>query len=316
MIKVYRAAAPQRSPLPAASLETIFEARVGAMVFESRARRKRRAYATATMIATLALGAAHPLPARGQEQSGDDLRAAVQNPISSLISLPFKFNFDYGAPNGDASFLSIQPVIPVTVGDWNLVNRLIVPLIDSPGPIAGTPGIPNPVPGNGKSGLGDINYSLFFSPVKYDRWIWGFGPSISAPTASDDQLGAGKWSAGPTFVALTQPKWGSMGVLLRQLWSFAGDSDRSRVSQLLIEPFVNYNLHGGWYLISDMVITANWEASSGQKWTVPLGGGVGKLMKIGNQPVNVRAETYYNVERPDLAPRWQWGFTVQFLFPK
>ena len=107
-----------------------------------------------------------------------------------------------------------------------------------------------------------------------------------------------------------------MGVLLRQLWSFAGPSDRRSVSQFLVEPFVNYNLPEGWYLISDMVITANWNASSSQRWTVPLGGGVGKLMKFGNQPVNIRAEAYYNVERPDLAPDWQWGFTVQFIFPK
>ena len=60
------------------------------------------------------------------EEKGDDLRSAVQNPISSLISLPFKFTFDYGAPNGEASFLNIQPVIPVTKGDWNLVNRAII----------------------------------------------------------------------------------------------------------------------------------------------------------------------------------------------
>ena len=249
-------------------------------------------------------------------KGGGDLRAAVQNPISSLISLPFKFTFDFGAPNGEASFLSIQPVYPVTVGEWNLVNRAIVPLIHSPGPIAGTPEIPSPVPGSGKTGLGDINYSLFFSPVKYDKVIWGLGPSITLPTATDDQLGSGKWSTGPTLVLLTQTKWGSMGVLGRQLWSFAGESDRAKVSQFLLEPFVNYNLPGGWYLISDLVLTANWDAPSGQAWTVPLGGGVGKLMKIGNQPINLRTEAYYNVERPDLGPKWQWGFTVQFLFPK
>ena len=71
------------------------------------------------------------------EQAGGsgDLRSAVQNPISSLISLPFKFTFDYGASNGEASFLNIQPVIPVTVGDWNLVNRVIVPLIDTDGEV-------------------------------------------------------------------------------------------------------------------------------------------------------------------------------------
>lgn len=252
--------------------------------------------------------------ARAQEK-GDDLRAKVQNPISSLISLPFKFTFDYGAPNGEASYLNIQPVVPVTVGSWNLVNRLIVPLIDSPGAIT-TPNTPNPIPGNGATGLGDINYSLFFSPVKYDKWIWGAGPSFTFPTATDDQLGSDKWSAGPTAVALSQPQWGSMGMLVRHLWSYAGKDNRADVNQSLIEPFVNYNLPQGWYLITDLIITANWDAPSDQRWTVPLGGGAGKLFKIGSQAMNARIEAYYNVEKPDSAPDWQWGFTIQFLFPK
>ena len=251
-----------------------------------------------------------------EAQEKEDLRAKVQNPISSLISLPFKFTFDYGAPNGEASFLNIQPVIPVTVGDWNLVNRAIIPLIDSPGEVAGTPEIPNPVPGDGATGLGDINYSLYFSPVKYHKAIWGIGPSITMPTATDNQLGSDKWSAGPTAVVLGQPKWGSIGILGRHLWSFAGDSDRQDVNQSLIEPFLNYNLPNGWYLITDIIITANWDAPSDQRWTVPLGGGAGKLFKIGNQAMNVRTEAYYNVEKPDSAPDWQWGFTIQFLFPK
>ena len=254
--------------------------------------------------------------ADAQAQGGGDLRSAVQNPISSLISLPFKFTFDYGAPNGEASFLNIQPVVPITVGNWNLVNRAIIPLIDSPGEVAGTPGIPNPVEGDGATGLGDINYSLFFSPVKYDKAIWGVGPSISIPTATSDQLGSEQWSAGPTGVVLFQPKWGTVGGLVRHLWSFAGESDRDNVNQSLFEPFINYNLPKGWYLISDIIIIANWEADSSNTWTVPLGGGVGKLFKIGNQAINARTEAYYNVEKPDNAPDWQWGFTVQFLFPK
>ena len=255
-------------------------------------------------------------PSDKQAQGGGDLRSAVQNPISSLISLPFKFTFDYGAPNGEASFLNIQPVVPITVGDWNLVNRAIIPLIDSPGEVAGTPGIPNPISGNGATGLGDINYSLFLSPVKYETAIWGIGPSITIPTATDKELGSEKWSMGPTGVILFQPKWGTFGGLVRQLWSVAGDSDRQNVNQTLLEPFLNYNLPDGWYLVTDMVIIANWKADSSNTWTVPLGGGAGKLFMIGKQAINARAEAYYNVEKPDNAPNWQWGFTVQFLFPK
>jgi len=254
--------------------------------------------------------------AAAEQKGGGDLRAAVQNPIGAMISLPFKFTFDYGASNGEASFLNIQPVIPFTVGDWNLINRLIVPLIDTDGEITGLPSIPSPVSGNGATGLGDINYSLFVSPAKPKGAIWGIGPSITMPTATDKELGSEKWSAGPTGVVLFQPKWGTIGGLARHLGSFAGDSDRKNINQTLFEPFVNYNLPNGWYLISDIIMTANWDLKGSDVWTVPLGGGVGKLFKIGSQAMNARAEAYYNIAKPDNAPDWQWGFTIQFLFPK
>lgn len=254
--------------------------------------------------------------AHAQDKGGGDLRAAVQNPISSLISLPFKFTFDDGAPSGDATFLNIQPVMPITVGNWNLVNRVILPIIDLDGTVSGTAEIPNPTPGEGTSGLGDTNYSVYFSPVKTGKVIWGAGPSLMMDTASNDQLGSGKWSAGVTAVALTQTKWGSVGILGRQLWSFSGDDDRADVNQFLLEPFVNYNLDGGWFLLTDIVMTANWDADSSQRWTIPLGGGAGKLFKIGNQAINSRLEYYYNVERPDGAAKQLLSFTWQFLFPK
>jgi hypothetical protein len=266
--------------------------------------------------AIVALLVASPFCALAEESKDGDLRAAVQNPISSLVSLPFKFTFDFGATNGDASILNIQPVVPVTVGNWNLVNRAIIPIIDSPGPVAGIPSNPSPAPGNGATGLGDINYSLYFSPVDYGKVIWGVGPSITLKTATDDQLGSGKWSAGASAIALTQPSWGSVGILGRQLWSFAGDDDRADVSQFLLEPFANYNLSNGWFLITDMVATANWEAASGQVWTVPVGGGAGRVFKIGNQAINSRLEAYYNVINTDAAPDWSVSFTFQFLFPR
>ena len=127
-----------------------------------------------------------------EKAAGGDMRSAVQNPISSLISLPFKLTFDSGASNGDATILNIQPVIPVTVGDWNLVNRLIIPIANVDGAIQG-PNNPSPGPGDGggASGLGDINYSIYFSPVKVDKIIWGVGPSINMHTADYDQVCSG-----------------------------------------------------------------------------------------------------------------------------
>jgi hypothetical protein len=258
--------------------------------------------------------------ARAQEESGGDLRSAVQNPIGSLISVPFKFSFDNGAPNGKANSLTVQPVFPVALGEeWTLINRFIVPLWDAPGGVGGlanNPGGGVPSTSGRQTGLGDINYSGFISPAQPSGAIWGLGASITAPSATNDSLGTGKWSAGPTGIILFQPEWGTIGGLARHLWSFAGSDSRQDVNQTLIEPFINYNLDNGWYLVSDMVITADWEAASGQKLTVPIGGGVGKLLKVGQQAMNIRGEAYYNVERPDNAPEWSIGFTVQLLFPK
>lgn len=248
--------------------------------------------------------------------AASDLRSAAQNPISSLISLPFQFSFDNGAENGDANILNIQPVFPVTSGELNYVNRLIVPLIDAPGGIPGIATIPSSEPGPREQGLGDVNYSLFLSPTKVGSIIWGAGFSLSMPTATSDSLGSGKWSTGPTVVALTQTSWGSIGGLARQIWTVAGDSDREDVSQFLFEPFINYNLKDGWYLISDMVWTSNWKADSGNQWTIPVGGGLGKMFKISDQAVNSKLEAYSNVVQPDGAPDWSIRYTFQLLFPK
>ena len=251
------------------------------------------------------------------DEGGGDLAAAVQNPVGSLISVPLKFNLDFGAENGEVLVVNLQPVYPVTIGKWNLINRAIIPFIDIPSGItSGIPEIPGATAGDGATGLGDINYTPFLSPAVPKGFIWGIGPSITFPTATDDQLGSGKWSAGLSGIVLVQPKPWSVGLLARQLWSFAGKDDRQDVNQFLLQPFVNYNLDKGWYLVTDMSWVANWDAPDGQEWTIPVGGGFGKLMKFGNQPVNMRIEYYYNVEKPKGAPEQSVSFTFQLLFPK
>lgn len=231
-----------------------------------------------------------------------------------MISLPFEGTLDFGAPNGSAFVLNVQPVIPVTVGEWNLINRTIVPLVFVDGFIEGLPGIPAGTPGDGAWGLGDINHTTFLSPADPGSLIWGAGLSLTLPTATDPQLGTEKWSVGPSVVFLGQPKPWTLGILMRQLWSFAGADDRQDVNQFLLQPFINYNLDGGWYLVSSPIMTANWDAD--EVWTVPLGGGVGKMLKLGDQPVNTRIQFFYNVARPEAAPDWSMVFTIQFLFPK
>lgn len=251
--------------------------------------------------------------------AGGDASAAAQNPIAANISVPLENSFQFGSgpTNETAYVLNLQPVVPIRVGNWNLVNRPIIPIQYMPGPVVGLPSNPGtPVGLDDAFGLGDINLTTFVSPAKAGRLIWGVGPSLTIPTATDELLGSGKWSLGPSLVALTIQKPWLVGILLRHQWSFAGHAERTGVNASVIQPFVNYNLSNGWYLLSSPVFTANWSAPSAERWVVPLGGGVGKIVKFCGKPLNLNLHAYYNVERPTDAPDWQLRFTTQFIFPK
>jgi hypothetical protein len=268
-----------------------------------------RACVLATMLA---------LPSLALAQDQADLAKASQNPVAAMISLPFQNNTFFGVgPDDDvANVLNIQPVIPLNFGPVNLISRTIFPLIYLPDLTSGLPELPEGISGGETFGLGDINYTGWLSPAAGGPLTWGIGPTVSFPSATDEKLGSEKWSAGPSAVALVTPGPWVVGTLVRQLWSFAGDDDRQDVSQMLIQPFVNYNMAGGWFLTSAPIITANWEASSDDTWLVPLGGGGGRVFKIGPQPVNMSLQAYYNVEKPQFGPDWSLRFTMALLFPK
>ena len=259
-------------------------------------------------------------PSLASAQGGEDLVKAAQNPVAAVISLPLQENLLFGAgPNGDTvSVLNVQPVVPFAAGGWNVISRTIAPVIYAPDLVSGLPEqVGDPQGDDGSFGLGDVNESVYFSPADPGPVIWGVGPSLTLPTATDDSLGSGRWSAGPTAVVLVQPGPWTVGALARQLWSFAGDDDREDVSQLLLQPFVSYNFGGGWFAASSPIITANWEADDhDDRWTVPVGGGLGRLFTVGGQAVNVSTQAFYNVEKPDLGPDWSLRLQVQFLFPK
>lgn len=257
----------------------------------------------------------------------DDLAKQSQNPLGTIISAPFENNlyFGIGPSESTAYVLNMKPVYPVKVGEWNLINRFILPAIYSEGqdiPVppdieidTGYAGMIELAEGSA-FGLGDLTYQAFFSPAKSSKWIWGIGPVFVLPTATENRYASDKWSAGPAVVALTMPgKW-LLGVLAQNVWSFAGDSNAANVNSFLFQYFVNYNLDNGWYLTSTPVITANWEASSGNKWTVPFGGGISKIVKTGKVPIDYKLTAYWNADKPQFAPEWNLQFTVKFLFPK
>ena len=254
---------------------------------------------------------AEPLPA-AEQQSAEDLAKKVQNPVADLISVPFQnnFNFDVG-PEDDLQYvLNIQPVIPFKLStDWNLITRTIVPIISQPG---FTP------TQDRTTGLGDIQFTAFLSPAKSEGLIWGVGPIIQFPTNSNDRLGNDLWGLGASAVALKLEKGSPWvyGALVNNVWSVGGSGSDPSYSNFLVQPFLNYNFPGGFYLTSAPIITADWKADSGDRWTVPLGGGAGKIVRIGRLPVNFQLQAFYNVATPDNGADWQLRFQFQFLFPK
>jgi hypothetical protein len=106
-----------------------------------------------------------------------------------------------------------------------------------------------------------------------------------------------------------------VGALINNQWSFASaGSGGKAVNAMTLQPFVNYNFPGGdgWYVTTSPIITANWN-SSGEKWVVPVGGGVGRLFKVGKLPINIQLSVYDNVITPKNGARWQTRFQIQFL---
>jgi hypothetical protein len=244
------------------------------------------------------------------QESSADLAKKLSNPIASLVSVPFQFNYDhgYGPNNGNKETLNIQPVIPFSLNDnWNVISRTIVPLTWQ-NDIAG--------PSGSQFGLGDTTQSLFFSPAKPgpSGIIWGIGPAFLLPTATDPLLGSGKWGAGPTFVVLKQDGPWTLGALGNHIWSIAGQSDRPDVSSTFLQPFVSYTTKDAWTFGLNTESTYNWESHD---WSVPINLTVSKLVKVNKQPISLLAGLRYWATAPDNGPSGLGvRAAVTFLFPK
>ena len=269
--------------------------------------------AIAAVVFVLAI-AMTSVPAMAQSDEADyrdeALQQAAQNPVADMISIPLQNNFNFGVgPKDKMQYVgNVQPVIPFhATENWNVITRTIVPFIYQP----------ELAPGVGDVfGLSDIQFSAFLSPAKPGGIIWGVGPIVQFPSGTDNSITSGQWAAGPSAVALKIDRHWVYGALANYISSFAGQSDRGAVSQWLIQPFVNYNMPDGWYLVTGPIITANMMADSSQRWTVPLGGGAGRIIRVGQLPLNITLQGFYNVEHPDAGPDWSIRFTVQVLLPK
>jgi hypothetical protein len=242
-------------------------------------------------------------------ESATDLAKQIQNPVGDLISLPLQYNvnFGYGPHQGSQHVLNLQPVIPFHVNDdWNLITRTILPVVWNPG--SSIPTVP--------VGTAPISFTAFLSPSHdVNGWLWGVGPVVQLPTISSATLGSSVWGAGPSAVIVYSGGPWVAGALLNNVWSLGGTPGPSgnSYSNFLANPFVAYNFDEGWYLSSAPNITANWQVN-GTKWTVPIGGGGGRIFLIGALPVDLSVSAYYNAIRPTFGANWQLNTQLTFVF--
>ena len=266
--------------------------------------------AVAVMAVTLAVPAGAQEDADTSTGGQADLAQELTNPLADLLTIPIQMNFDqdFGpADDGWKLQTNIQPVYPFDLGsDWNLITRTIVPVIwqDDIVPRAGS-----------QFGLGDINMSLFLSPKKPTSGvIWGVGPVLYFPTATDSLLGAKKWGAGPSAVALTMRGPWTMGALANHIWSFAGDDDRADINSTFVQPFVAYTTPNSWTLSVQSETTYNWETTD---WAVPVNVAVAKLVMMGKLPVSVQAGAGRWLESAKTGPDgWRFRLQANFVLPK
>ena len=273
------------------------------------------AFERAGALAVIVIAVALPVESRGQQaapptaEESAELQKKLSNPISDLVSVPFQFNWEQGVgPNEQTRFiLNVQPVMPFQLNqDWNLIARLIVPLVSQPPLFQG---------GSADFGVSDILTSFFFSPSTGSGLTWGVGPALSLPSTTIPTLGTEKWSAGPTVVLLKQSGPWTYGVLWNQIWSFSGNTARSDVNQMFLQPFVAYNTENRWTFTLQSETTANWEADE-DKWTVPINVLAAKLSSFGPFPASYQFGVGVFPEHPEIGPSWKIRSAIVLLLPR
>jgi hypothetical protein len=264
---------------------------------------------TASMEETAA-SKEEPVADSSSEDAAAELAKKLSNPVANLISVPIQYTWTtgIGPAESDQNRIIVQPVTPVSINnDWNLIIRTIMPLyIDQQSPTIG---------GQDVSGTGDILQSFFFSPKALTKngWVWAVGPVFNYATASNNAIGSGKWSAGPTALALKQANGTSYGLLANQLWSFAGSDNQADVSAMFLQPFLSHTTKKYTTYGINTQSTYNWETD---EWSVPVFLTVSQLVKIKNKPVSFTLGYFNYVTAPEFGPDWGMQFTVTLLYPK
>ena len=254
------------------------------------------------------VSAAHPSFAQQPPPDAAALAKETQNPVANLISVPFQFNFNGAGDLGQETLfnLNVQPVIPFKLNDGiNVIARTIIPINSAPGP-----------DGTRYSGVGDIQEQLFLTSSKPRPIVLGVGPVVSLPTATSTAFASGTFAAGVGAVVVKNAGPFVLGGLVSQLWPVTDSGGEPETDLLTIQPFVNYNFGAGWALAFSPILTANWDASDGNEWTIPIGLGITRTTVFNGRPMNIGVQYYRNIEHPDGSAGQQFRLFIALLYPE
>jgi hypothetical protein len=244
----------------------------------------------------------------------NELSKEAENPVTLHVTIPLRYEGDfYDGPYGATknTYSLDQAVLPFLLNDdWALITRTKFPAYSEP---------PKKIGDSWQAGLGNGYTTFFVSPAHGEGIYWGVGPVLYYPSATNSNLGQNKWGTGPSVAILKKDKspW-EYGAVVNNIWTLAGPPGSSnRYNQMLINPFISFHFGDGWSVGTSPNITANWLARAGQVWTLPVGGGVGKLFRIGSQPMQFSVDVYYNAIRPAAGSEtWAIQATVTLVFAR
>lgn len=254
-----------------------------------------------------------------QADAAAEMARKLQNPLANMRALMTDnvVGFNTGIDKGTSFGFQLQPVYAIDMPEkgYTFIPRAVIPIMGlEPGTDVPPVGAPTPPASSRAWGLGDSMLQFFFAPHTSAKWKWGLGPQLSLPTHTQSEFKGPDWGAGLAAVITRDisPEISFAG-LLGNHWSFDG-----KFNTATIQPMIYYNLPAvpGAYLAYNTVISADWEASSDNTWTVPLGLTIGRTfdMSQGNG-LDTSLGVYKNVVRPTGAADWTLRLGIIWVFP-
>ena len=249
--------------------------------------------------------------AEGTKLSATEANKQLSNPVSSFWSLSLQFNNYYLTNKRWNNNLQFQPVLPVSLTkDWNLITRPVFQLYNN------VPAQTARGQYNQRLEFGDTTLVELLSP-NTGPWLLGAGPTFIFPTATSKFAGQGQWQAGPTGLVGYLAKDFIVGAFPQHWWSMTADSGRASTSQLNLQPIAAVFFGEGWNIGYSGNILANWRAPSDNRWTVPLGLGIGKVVKLGPLPIKLQLAGQWMVVHPrNAGQEWNIQFQIAPIIPK